>query len=519
MGRRYSNQEIERIMKQDLVLSEKVEQGIQNAYRQLGLDETERASFVKRRRGWRILAAVAVLTAGSSLVVLAASQFLSADLVKKKDSVVYDIKVDQGREAHEIEVEPSYIPQGYVLGDENSPYGGKWHNEETDGTITIVAMNAAELDEMIRLGDAEMLTNGFAAENIEKETEINGRKVTLFVSESGFVDSDGKVMHVDVFDEEEGCLVTVYNYDHGLPQEEIIKVAENLQIHVLDSTVPYKTDAEIEAVLAERKAYMAEEKRRLQSRRLADENFYSVGEELEVPYVYPDTIRSGEEGRQGEVICEAGSRPEDIRYTVESVEIKDCLPASEYPAENYMDPEAMEEWIEEDGSLKPHERYHYEAGESGQPEGEPVLETVNSKYVVVRMKVKNCNTGNEEAYEKEINVAPYLKHLQVREDGVYGGPAYDDGYRPANEGYSLQVDGFPVYFDKIYHTEGIERLKDPHFVPLAEGEEMEYTLAYVVDEDRLEDAYLYFYQEYNGTEGGWKVEEGRGEFVYVKVLQ
>ena len=88
-------------------------------------------------------------------------------------------------------------------------------------------------------------------------------------------------------------------------------------------------------------------------------------------------------------------------------------------------------------------------------------------------------------------------------------------YRRANEDYHLQTDGFPVYFDKIYHTDGIERVKDFHFVPMEPGEELEYTLVYVVDEDQLDRAFFQFYSEYNG----WKAPEGGNDYVYVKVTQ
>ena len=52
-------------------------------------------------------------------------------------------------------------------------------------------------------------------------------------------------------------------------------------------------------------------------------------------------------------------------------------------------------------------------------------------------------------------------------------------------------------------------------VPMQPGEELEYTLVYVVDEDRLDNAFFHFYSEY----GGWPVPEGGNEFVYVKVQQ
>ena len=60
---------------------------------------------------------------------------------------------------------------------------------------------------------------------------------------------------------------------------------------------------------------------------------------------------------------------------------------------------------------------------------------------------------------------------------------------------------FPVYFDKQF-SEGIQGMKAGLFVPLAPGEEMEYTLVYVVDEDQTANIYLQFYPQNQMEVGG-----------------
>ena len=57
---------------------------------------------------------------------------------------------------------------------------------------------------------------------------------------------------------------------------------------------------------------------------------------------------------------------------------------------------------------------------------------------------------------------------------------------------------FPIYYDDIYYTEGIERMKSAFFRPMSAGEEIEYTLVYVADEDQLDHLYLWFF---GGTSG------------------
>lgn len=160
MKRTYTDQEMMRILKQELVVPDKVDKGMQEAYRKLGIEPKGKISFIRKRRIWHVVAVAAVMAVGSSVVVFAANKFLSANLVKEKDAVTYDLAVDQKQEAHEVKAEPTYMPEGYELGGDNSPYGGKWHNEETGGTVSFRIMNAAELDEQIRLGNVDDLTSG-----------------------------------------------------------------------------------------------------------------------------------------------------------------------------------------------------------------------------------------------------------------------------------------------------------------------------------------------------------------------
>lgn len=499
MKRTYSEQEMTRILNQELVIPEKINLGMQEAYEKLGIRTTKKRTFFIKRKAFRILAATAVLAAGSSLAVLAANKFLSANLVKEAENVTYDLAIDHEHKAHEIEVTPTYMPEGYESGGENSAWGGKWHNAKTGGTITITASNAAELDEQLRLGDADMLTHGFKEENLKQELDINGMKVALFLFESGYVDSDKQTVDAMLFNEDEGYLVQIFNMNSHLSMEETIKIAEGLDIRILDSTVPYKTDEEIESMLAEREIEKAKIEDEWKPEPLADNNFFSIGEELKIPFIE----------------AEGGIKPEDIRYTVESVEIKDALPVSEYPIENYPAyEEEIAKWLNGDGSLKPHERFEYPLDENGNPAGEPTVETVDSKFVVVQMKVKNNNDVNP--YDGfEVCVCPYVKYLEKDAGGKYlHDHTEGNEYYPANEGYGLQY-GFPVYFDKMYYTEGTQRLKHSHFVPMEPGEELEYTLAYVADEDKLDDAFFHFYSGY----GGWPVPEGGNKYVYVKVKQ
>ena len=497
MKRTYTDRDMIRILNQELVIPGKVDQGMQDAYRKLGIKRKGTVSFARKRRMWHILAAAAVLAAGSSVAVVAANKFLSANLVKQEDSVAYKLVIDRDQAAHEIEVTPTYMPAGYELGADNTPIGGKCHNEETGGTISFRTMNAAELDSLIRLGETDDLTSGMTEKDLEEEIEINGTKAALFLLGKDYVDSENERMDVMLFNEEDGYLVQLFN-SSALSKSEILKIAKGLDIKVLDSTVPYKTEEEIQTLLAQKKDSDEQFQNMLAPEILADNNFFSVGTELEIPYK----------------VDKYGTKLDDYRFTVNSIEIKDSLPLSEFAKENYYDHDGeLAAWLNEDGTLKAHERYKYTYDSNGNQAGEPTVDTVDSKFVVVDMKLKNNNEVNQ--FGDEVMVCPFVKYLDTDGDTITRSYTADFQYRGANEDYHLQTDGFPIYFDKISNTEGIDRMKGFHIVSLQPGEELEYTLVYVVDEDRLDDAYLQFYS----GEGHECESETGNEYVYVKIEQ
>lgn len=89
-----------------------------------------------------------------------------------------------------------------------------------------------------------------------EEIEINGMKVALFMRDSDYVDSEHNALNAILFNEEDGYMIEIFNSQ--LPKDEVVKIAKGLDIQVLDSTVPYQTDAVIDALLAEQKSSQAE---------------------------------------------------------------------------------------------------------------------------------------------------------------------------------------------------------------------------------------------------------------------
>lgn len=494
MGKEYSEKEIRNILKEEAELPKCVEEKIQRTYREIHMDAKVEMRYMKSYRARKVMVAAAVLILAVGLVGFAANVLLKVNIKEDTKHVSYEVEVNRQREAHAIEVTPTYMPEGYVQTAADGPYGGKWRNEETDCGITIAPFNAAELYLMSQTNET-FFESELEDTTYLKEIEINGMRQDIFLSDSPYQDSEKSRINLFLSNEEYGYMVWISS-ESTLSQDEILKVAEGLKIEVLDETVAYATDEEIEALkkdeeMARQKE--AEEEALREEYGIPSENIHQIGEKISNPF-----IEKGMAESYG-----------DIEYTVESVEITDSLDPQQYPVENYTDYEAVTPWINEDGTLKPHLRYEYDS-KSGEELG---LQEVTSKFVVVKMKAKNVSDVTNEY----VSAAPGLSVHKMREDG---NPSwYNRMFLSGNEDYSLQWGAgwganFPIYFDGRYFTEGIEAIKSAFYVPLESQEEISYTLVYVADEDVLDEVYLRF--DFGGNQphmvdGKWTTEQ------YVKV--
>lgn len=491
MCREYSEKEMLEIMKQDVKIPDNVEKKIQDAYRRIGEEKVTVVRRGKMPKMWKIVAAAAVLAVGTSTVVLAANYMLSVNRTESGENMVYDISVDRELEAHAVEVEPTYIPEGYVYQEEGS-FGGKWRNEETDSTLTIVAYNAAELDWMDRIGQ-DVGFHGFKKNTKLEEVTIGEQKVDVYTGEDFYVDSDDTVKQLYLFNEEYGYGIWITNRS-TLESDELVKITEGLEIKVLDEVVPYATEAEVEEELMKAKA-SADEMDAWYGRKVASEDVHAIGEEVISPLYDLEEFLAFTEVIQEKGGVMPDDVVDDIRFKVISAEFRDSISLDEFPAENFETYDRIAPWLNEDGTLKPHER----TSDSNRDE----IETVNTKFLVVKMNATNAgNTQSQENLESGISIAPDLTTLKLDADGAYR--TQTEFYHAVNEGYGLQYfsgDGssFPVYFDQQYYTEGVRGLKHGLYRPIASGESLDYTLIYVVDEDQIDNACLWFS---SGTVGG-----------------
>ena len=68
----------------------------------------------RRKRIWPAAAAVAALTAGISITAVAVNYYLKVHLKEEGQVLKYYIEVDkEQKEAHQIEVNPTYLPKGF----------------------------------------------------------------------------------------------------------------------------------------------------------------------------------------------------------------------------------------------------------------------------------------------------------------------------------------------------------------------------------------------------------------------
>ena len=92
----------------------------------------------------------------------------------------------------------------------------------------------------------------FRKESRVKTSDTENTKLDLFLMDSEYVDSEKTEKMLYLFNEEEGYGIYIHNTS-DLPQEEIEKVAEGLKVTVLDETVPYPSEEEIQTEIEEKK--------------------------------------------------------------------------------------------------------------------------------------------------------------------------------------------------------------------------------------------------------------------------
>lgn len=444
MSRKYSQEDVERILKSDTEIPKSVDQRIRDTYRELGLTDssTEKTAgyrHVKKRRhkAWVSVAAAAAVVAGLSITAVAATHFLNVRITEEDGKVAQKVTVDPtAKEAHKIEISNiGYIPEGYVY-QEDGPRAGKYHNEATGGGMTIVPFDAAAVYWYSSVGNP-MLDIVKDKEAFIGTTETSGMTVNIFQDDTIYTDDNTIMQNVYLFNEEEGYVIWVHVSGPDLPDGEAKKVAESIEVKVLDETVTYATDEEIQEEIKTSEVAKSVQEKALDS--IDSSCIFQIGEAVSAPEFFP-ADPSGS-------TCMA-----DAQYTVKDVQVVDSLPLDQYP---------VIDGVIQEGDV-----------ESAQP-----------KIVLATVDITNTADSGGEFY-----IAPHITLLRDEGDGTYSMLEYQE----ATKAYSaVSVDGSPFYQSVQQFTDNYK--KDVYFAYLKGGETLECTFAFVVDEDNVDNAYLGFF--------------------------
>ena len=447
----YSQEEMERILKSSVEIPDSVEQKINDTYRDLGLADKSGSRTVRKRKrkAWVTIAAAAALVAGLGVTVYAAGQFFSAQLTQEGDKLTYSLAIDPAeKEAHEIQVTPGYVPEGYVY-QEEGPYESKWYNEETGGSMSVIPYNASELYELSRTQEEPLqIRRQLLSQSISRGWR------RYFLNDGDYIDSEETIQNIFVFNEEWGYAVHVWLNGPGLADDEAIR-AEKLDIEVLDTTVPYPTEEEIAAINEENQRIENEIKNAASG-------------------ITDDSIR----GLNDVMKIDGSIYDHGIEYQAVDIQVTDTLPPDEFPEENFIVDydSTLAEYVNEDGSLKPHERFTNAASRK--------TESAEASFIIVTTKIRNTGDTAQDVY-----LSPFLRHLDENGNGTYRLSQPRDKSSPAQESWKrLTTNGFPFYQSAPNNGETEEL-----FTTIHPGEEIECTSVYVADNDCLDSAYMQYF--------------------------
>lgn len=440
----YSEKEMKRILRQDLVFSEEVNDKVYGAYSSLSGQEY-RPARARSYRKWLLVGTAAAMLAVTSLGALAANGFFTKQTVEQEDKLSYDFQMNYELTPCEVKAVPGYIPEGYTEYEE-----GKYDKDgEHKNGISICGINAAWLNKEPEVLQVENL------KDLEKTTLANMEAHVLTLDFDTSRTQYGFNKRVYLFNPADGYIVVVYG-GNDISMDELKKVADNLDVTVDKSQPLEYADKELKAKeAAAEKEYEARQKAARAEGAGADQ-VVQIGE------AFQNRIDDG------------------VETTVVSARLVDSLEG--YAKENFFDYDGeMAYWVNEDGTLKAYERMTCDQ----ESKEEISREMTGQKILEVKLKAEN---QSQEAVDYWMG-AGKLSRMEAQTDGTY---KYPDVYTEAVDmDHSLiQSEASPVWIDKPQHT-GEDR---NHFFyrDIQPGETLEYTVLYVVDEDMTDSMYLNF---------------------------
>ena len=252
-----------------------VDEGMKKAYEQLGIQTTRRHN--RKYKLWTGLAAAAVLTAGLSITAFAVTKYLNVTRSEEGDTLQYQIEVDtkQKRRIRSRWSRP-ICRMGMNIRKKVHMAESGIIKRPTVGFPSYRIMRQS-FYKMSRVDEDSF--RKFRKESRVKTSDTEDTKLDLFLMDSEYVDSEKTEKMLYLFNEEEGYGIYIHNTS-DLPQEEIEKVAEGLKVTVLDETVPYPSEEEIQTEIEEKK--WLEEMEAQAGNTIPAEGVRSIGEEIKI---------------------------------------------------------------------------------------------------------------------------------------------------------------------------------------------------------------------------------------------
>ena len=397
----------------------------------------------KRAGSWLSAAAVLVLVIIIPSAVYAAVVYFQKTEHLKEGTLTYEFALNYELVPGEYQVKAEYIPEGFT---DDDGYG-KYYGENEEWISIMPIYSTAELDRI----NSQITVDGI--DKVE-HTELSGMPADVIT----FKDAEKNRSHtyIFLFNENEGYVLNIVA-GYGLDRKELLKFADSLKVERI-SDGRYETE---------------EEKAKRQSKEQDEELAMQKGQEAW------DTLM--ELGIPEEKIIPVGSELYNYNgscsYTVTDYEFFGSIEG--FAEENFFDFTRFDGWLNQDKTLRPYTRQHFD--ENGE-----VIEEEKTEQEFLRVDLKvHCYDDADPDFPLDFT----LQYVTKTPDGGLTWAKYAYDAVPAEE-YYLQMDESAVYFDKAVHVNGEER---GHFFyrDMKAGEDLEYTLLFVVDKDREGDFLLY----------------------------
>ncbi len=431
----------------DEMLPQIVEDRLQEAYKQIREGEIKQMKNTGRNhRSLISVAAVLALIIFIPSAVYAAVVYFQKSEQRQADELTYEFALNYELVPGEYRVKAEYVPEGFADDEDGD---GKYYGEEEGEWITIMPLyTTAEIERI----NGEITVSDI--DRVERR-ELSGMEADVIT----FRDAEKNLSNVDIFlfNEEEGYVLEIVA-GYQVDSKELLKFADSLRV---ERTGDGRYETEDEKALrlkteADEATFLLEGQKRwdaLMELGIPEEKICMPGQELRVK-----------------------SFDQSYGFTVTDYAFMESMEG--FAEENFFDFTRFDGWLNADKTLRPYSRQHLD--KEGALIGE---EKAEQEFLRVDLKV-HCYDDTD----PDIPLNFTLQYVARTEDG--GITWAEDFYEPVPaENYWLQMDNSAVYFDKAIHVDGEER-NHFFFRDMKAGEELEYTLLFVVDKDRKQDFLL-----------------------------